>query len=63
LGARSFTPSFYSSRRNNASHGWKRHIWLGNKINLEELRIPEGFEVVSGGEIEKFIQQRKQQSK
>jgi len=38
-------------------------IWLGSKIQLEDLRIPEGFEVVSGGEIEKFIQQRKQQSK
>jgi hypothetical protein len=38
-------------------------IWLGSKISLEDLRIPEGFEVVSGGEIEKFIQQRKQQSK
>ncbi len=38
-------------------------IWLGNKIKLEDLRIPEGFEVISGGEIEKFIQQRKQQFK
>jgi hypothetical protein len=38
-------------------------IWLGSKIKLEELRIPEGFAVVSGGEIEKFIQQRKQQPK
>ena len=36
-------------------------IWLGGKIKLEDLRIPEGFEVVSGREIEKFIQQRKQQ--
>jgi hypothetical protein len=38
-------------------------VWLGSKIKLEDLRIPEGFEVVSGGEIEKFIQQRKQKSK
>jgi len=38
-------------------------IWLGSKIKLEDLRIPEGFEVVSGGEIEKFIQKRKQESK
>lgn len=38
-------------------------IWLGSRIKLEDLRIPEEFEVVSGGEIEKFIQQRNQQSK
>lgn len=38
-------------------------IWLGGKIRLEDLRIPEGFEVDSGGEIEKFIQQRKQKAK
>ncbi len=36
-------------------------IWLGSKIRLEDLRIPDGFKVVSGGAIEKFIQQRKQQ--
>ena len=38
-------------------------IWLGSKIKLEDLRVPEGFEVVSGGEIEKFLKQRKQQPK
>jgi hypothetical protein len=38
-------------------------IWLGSKIKLEDLRIPKGFEVVSGGEVEKFIQDRKQKSK
>jgi hypothetical protein len=37
-------------------------IWLGSTIKLEDLRIPGEFEVVSGEEIEKFIQQRKQQS-
>jgi hypothetical protein len=34
-------------------------IWLSSKITLENLRIPEGFEVISGGEIENFIQKRK----
>ena len=38
-------------------------VWLGSKIQLEDLRIPEGFEVVSGGEIEKFIQSRKHKTK
>jgi hypothetical protein len=34
-------------------------IWLGSAIQLQDLRVPDGFEVVSGGEIEKFIQQRR----
>jgi hypothetical protein len=34
-------------------------IWLSSKIRLENLRIPVGFEVISGGEIERFIQNRK----
>jgi hypothetical protein len=34
-------------------------LWLGSKIALDDLRIPDGFEVVSGGEIEKFIQQQR----
>ncbi len=38
-------------------------VWLGNKITLKDIRIPDGFDVLSGGEIEKFIQQRKEQSK
>jgi hypothetical protein len=38
-------------------------IWLGGKINLEKISVPKEFEVVSGGEIEKFIQERKRKSK
>jgi hypothetical protein len=38
-------------------------VWLGSKIKLEDLRIPAGFEVVSGGEIEKFVEERKQGAK
>jgi hypothetical protein len=34
-------------------------VWLSGKITLESLRIPDGFAVVSGGEIEKFIQKQK----
>jgi len=34
-------------------------IWLGSKIKLEDLRIPEEFEVVSDGEIERFIKKAK----
>jgi len=34
-------------------------VWLGSRIKLEDLRIPANVEVVSGGEIEKFIGERK----
>src|SRR5262245_47524439 len=33
-------------------------VWLGSRIKLEDLRIPANVEVVSGGEIEKFIAAR-----
>jgi hypothetical protein len=33
-------------------------VWLGSQLKLEELRIPDNVEVVSGGEIEKFIADR-----
>ena len=33
-------------------------VWLGSRIKLEDLRIPANVEVVSGGEIEKFIGER-----
>jgi hypothetical protein len=33
-------------------------IWLGSRIKLDELQIPDTIEVVSGGEIEKFIEER-----
>ena len=38
-------------------------IWLGSKMKLEDLRIPERFEVVSGREIEQFVEARKGMSK
>ena len=37
-------------------------VWLGSRIKLEDLRIPANVEVVSGGEIEKFIEQRRRPS-
>jgi len=36
----------------------KVDVWLGSRIKLEELRIPANVEVVSGGEVEKFIAAR-----
>ena len=30
-------------------------VWLGGKIKLDELRIPKGFVVKSGREIEDFV--------
>jgi hypothetical protein len=30
-------------------------VWLGSRLKLDDLRIPAAVEVVSGGEIEKFI--------
>ena len=37
----------------------KVDVWLGSRIKLEELRIPANVEVVSGGEIEKFVGEHK----
>jgi hypothetical protein len=37
----------------------KVDVWLGSRIKLEELRIPVNVEVISGGEIEKFVGERK----
>lgn len=34
------------------------HVWIDEKIDLEKLIVPEQFEVLSGGEIEKFIEAR-----
>src|SRR5262249_42504979 len=36
---------------------------LGSQVRLEELRIPADVEVVSGGEIEKFIAERQGKQK
>jgi hypothetical protein len=34
-------------------------VWLGSRIKLADVRIPANVEVVSGGEIEKFVAERK----
>jgi hypothetical protein len=34
-------------------------VWLGGRIKLDQLRIPANVDVVSGGEIERFIADRK----
>lgn len=34
-------------------------VWLGSRVRLEEMHIPAGIEVVSGGEIEKYLTERK----
>jgi hypothetical protein len=38
-------------------------VWLGSRLKLEDLRIPAAVEVVSGGEIEKFIAEHRSQQK
>jgi hypothetical protein len=38
-------------------------VWLGSQVKPEELRIPAHVEVLSGGEIEKFIAERQGQQK
>ena len=38
-------------------------VWLSSKITLESLHIPDGYEVVSGREIEQYIHKRKRSSK
>jgi len=30
-------------------------LWLGGKVSLEDLKVPDDFTVRSGGEIEKFV--------
>jgi hypothetical protein len=37
----------------------KIEIWLGGNLKLEELKIPEGYEVIPGREIEEFLAKRK----
>ena len=37
-------------------------VWLGGKIKLDELRIPKGFVVKSGREIEGFVARHSNQS-
>lgn len=36
----------------------KIHVWVGDKVRLDALKIPKEFEVESGGEIERFIRNR-----
>lgn len=39
-------------------------LWLGGRVKLEEVRIPDNIEVASGGEIEQFLAKRpKRQTK
>ena len=33
-------------------------LWVGGKMKLSELRLPAEAEVLSGGEIEKFVDDR-----
>ena len=33
-------------------------LWLGGRVKLEEVTIPDNIEVVSSGEIEKFVEAR-----
>jgi hypothetical protein len=37
----------------------KIEVWLGGNLKLEDLKIPEGYDVVSGREIEEFLAKRK----
>ncbi|MDB5347166.1 MAG: hypothetical protein JWP89_5543 [Schlesneria sp.] len=36
----------------------KIHVWISDKVRLDELKIPQGFMVESGDEIEQFIRTR-----
>jgi hypothetical protein len=38
-------------------------VWVGSKIKLADLRLPAEAEVVSSGEIEKFIAEHQKQKK
>jgi hypothetical protein len=38
-------------------------VWLGSRLKLEDLRIPANIDVASGGEIERFIAERRRQQK
>jgi hypothetical protein len=35
------------------------HVWLGDKITLKNLQVPDNVEVRSAGDIERFIKERK----
>lgn len=55
-----------------STHAWQRakpqpaevgyhiqiDVWLGSRVQLDQLRVPASIEVASGGEIEKFIADR-----
>ena len=45
--------------------GWHMQVdvWLGGRIKLDALQIPEDFTVESGREIEDFVARRKKQDK
>jgi hypothetical protein len=40
-------------------HHQKIEVWLGGNLKLEDLKIPEGYEVISGREIDEFLAKRK----
>ncbi|MCI0641739.1 MAG: hypothetical protein L0Y72_26300 [Gemmataceae bacterium] len=35
-------------------------VWLGRNISLDQLQVPANVDVVSGGEIERFVKERKE---
>lgn len=37
-------------------------VWLGGQVSLDDLDVPSGIEVRSGGEIEKFIERHQKKS-
>ena len=58
--------SFYRWNAGRIDHGKpapsRVDVWLGSRIKLDELRIPAEVEVASGGEIERFVEQRQKQA-
>ena len=35
------------------------HVWLGDRITLKNLQVPDNVEVRSAGDIERFIKERR----
>ena len=38
-------------------------VWVGGKVKLDQLKVPENVKVRSGGEIEKFVERHAKESK
>jgi hypothetical protein len=49
---------YRGTRRGQQTAPTQVDVWLGSRIKLEDVRIPANVEVVSGGEIEKFVGKR-----